>query len=269
MTSRNNITASNRLFRLLTLFLFLILIANPNVWSFAGFKAPELSINLDFILRLFCFKENIGIHNVIKGVFIASIVFFIYNNIIYKNSPVEKIYRNLKDWESILPTILHQYLFILVQCVLWGVVFVFGLLFDLLPDGLYMKGITLGFGIAIANILPICLKLWIKATHLNKLIAIDLAKRMICGFIIGFTLVSFIWYLPYGEELTSYTIIDLLKFIFSSIEPEDLLKLLPDIVNSILEEIEVDDFLKSVADEVGLDELWKFVKDLFNIPSWP
>lgn len=244
MTSRTNIMVSNKLFRLLTLSIFLVIVVNPDVWSIVGFTAPELSIDIYFIYRLLCVTQEIGIFQTILGVFVASILFFIYNSIVYKNSPLEKLGLNLKDWESILPTILHQYLFILIQCALWSVVFVLGLLFDLLPDGLYMKGLTLGSFIAIVNILPICFKTWIEATYPNKSLAIELAKGLICGYIIGFSLVSFIWYLPYGQELNSYGIKELLEFIIKNIGVEGL--------------------LRSIGDLIGAEQLSKFVTETFG-----
>ena len=211
---------------LLFLCIFLILITNPDVWSIAGFTVPELNdyrdsvadldvdslVDLDvdfgFIFRLLCFLGWIGIYKTIFGAFVASIVFFIYRSIVYKDTSVEKMRRDpnappaLKKWHNIPKTILPQYLVILIQCILWAVVFVLGLLFDVLPEGFYMKGFTLGFVMAIVNIVPIYFKMLIEATYPNKLLAIGFAKGIIGNFIMGFTLTYFIWDLPFGAELT-------------------------------------------------------------------
>lgn len=271
MAHRTSIMASNKLLRSVILLIFLAIIVNPHVWSTAGFTLPELKVDLYFILRLFCFIERIGIDDTILGVFVASIIFFIYNSIIYKNSPVEKLCRDLKDWESLLPAIFYQYLFILIQCAFWGVIFVLGLLFDLLPDGLYKKAITLGSVIAIVNILPICFKMWIKAIYPNKPLAIELTKGIICGFIIGFTLVYIIWYLPYGKELTTYTIVDLWNYIYTNIIRkmiEESPNLILDILKSVFNQVGANNLLDKVVEAVGKGELWKFVKNLFGLPSW-
>ncbi len=190
--------------------IFLILIADPYVWSIVGFTVPELNVDLDvgFVFRLLCFLVWIGIYKTIFGGFVASIVFFIYRSIIYKNTSVEKMRRDpnsppaLKKWHNVPKKIIFQYLVILIQCILWAVVFVLGILFDVLPDGFYMKGFTLGSVMAIVNIVPIYLKMWIESTYPNKLLAIGFAKGVVGNYILGFTLAYFIWYLPFGVELT-------------------------------------------------------------------
>jgi len=207
---------------LLFLCIFLILILNPDVWLIAGFTVPEKSdyidkyddVDLDvepdvgFIFRLLCFIWRIEIYKAIFGGFIASIVFFIYRSIVYKDTSVEKMRRNprappaLKKWQNVPKTILPQYLIILIQCILWAVVFVLGLLFDVLPEGFYMKGFVLGSVMAIVNIVTIYFKMWIESTYPNKLLAIGFAKGIIGNYIIGFTLTYLIWYLPFGVELT-------------------------------------------------------------------
>ena len=203
---------------LLFLCIFLILIANPDVWRFLGFNVPDLSVyadsivdvnvDLGFIFRLLCFLRKIGIYETIFGGFVASIVFFIYRSIVFKDTSVEKMRRNpgaplaLKKWKNIPKTILPQYLIILIQCILWAIVFVLGLLFDVLPDGFYMKGFTLGTVMAIVNIVPIYFKLWIESTYPNKLLAIQFAKGIIGNYLMGFTLTYMIWDLPFGKELT-------------------------------------------------------------------
>lgn len=215
---------------LLFLCIFLILITNPDVWSIAGFTVPELNdyrdsvadsvadldvdsiVDLDvdfgFIFRLLCFLGWIGIYKTIFGAFIASIVFFIYRTIVYKDTSVDKMCRDpqapaaLKKWKNIPKTIIFQYLVILIQCILWAVVFVLGLLFDVLPEGFYMKGFILGSVMAIVNIVPIYFKMWIESTYPNKLLAIGFAKGIIGNYIMGFTLTYMIWDLPFGAELT-------------------------------------------------------------------
>ena len=195
---------------LLFLCIFLILILNPDVWRIAGFTVPELNVDLDvgFIFRLLCFLVWIGIYQTIFGGFVASIVFFIYTSIIYKDTSVEKMRRNpnappaLKKWQNVPKKMISQYLFILIQCILWAVVFVLGLLFDILPDGFYMKGFTLGSVMAIVNIVPIYLKMWMESTYPNKLLAIGFAKGIVGNYILGFTLTYMIWDLPFGVELT-------------------------------------------------------------------
>lgn len=206
--------------------IFLILISSPDVWSIAGFTVPELSdyrdsvaeldvdsiVDLDvdfgFIFRLICFIVWIGIYKTIFGGFVASIVFFLYRTIIYKNTSVEKMRRDpqappaLKKWRNVPKKILTQYLIILIQCILWAVVFVLGLLFDVLPKGFFMKGFTLGSVMAIVNIVPIYLKMWIESTYPNKLLAIQSVKGIIGNYIMGFTLTYMIWDLPFGAELT-------------------------------------------------------------------
>ena len=193
--------------------IFLILIVNPDVWCIVGFTAPDyanpdVDIGLLFILRLLCFIRWIGIYNTIFGGFVASIVFFIYRKIVFKNNSVEKMRRypwappSLKKWQNVPKTILPEYLVILIQCILWAVVFVLGLLFDVLPDGFYMKGFTLGSVMAIVNIVPIYFKMWIESTYPNKLLAIGFAKGIIGNYIVGFTLTYMIWDLPFGKELT-------------------------------------------------------------------
>ena len=219
---------------LLFLCIFLILIVNPDVWRSTGLTVPELSdyndsvadsitdldvdldvnsdvdldVNLGFIFRLICFIVNIGIYKTILGAFVASIVFFIYRSVVYKDTSVDKMCRDpeappaLKKWKNIPKTILFQYLVILIQCILWAVVFVLGLLFDVLPEGYYMKGFVLGSVMAIVNIVPIYFKMWIESTYPNKLLAIGFAKGIIGNYIMGFTLTYMIWGLPFGKELT-------------------------------------------------------------------
>ncbi len=219
---------------LLFLCLFLILITNPDVWRSTGLTVPELSdyndsvadsivdldvdsiadtdvdldVNLGFIFRLICFIVNIGIYKTILGAFVASIVFFIYRSVVYKDTSVEKMCRDpgapsaLKKWKNIPKTILFQYLIILIQCILWAVVFVLGLLFDVFPKGLFMKGFVLGSVMALVNIVPIYFKMWIESTYPNKLLAIGFAKGIIGNYIMGFTLAYMIWDLPFGKELT-------------------------------------------------------------------
>ena len=208
---------------LLFLCIFLILITNPDIWSIAGFDVPELSdyaenvdpdivpdldVDLGFIFRLLCFLVNIGIYKTIFGGFVASIVFFIYRTIAFKDTSVDKMRRDpnappaLKKWQNIPKTVIFQYLVILIQCILWAVIFVLGLLFDVLPEGFYMKGFTLGSVMAIVNIVPIYLKMWVESTYPNKLLAIGFAKGVIGNYIMGFTLTYMIWDLPFGKELT-------------------------------------------------------------------
>ena len=222
--------------------IFLILIVNPNVWGIAGFTVPVLSdyrdsvadsiddlaadlgvdsvadldvdsvvdldIDFGFIFRLICFIVHMGIYKTIFGAFVASIVFFIYRSVVFKDTSVDKMCRDpkapaaLKKWKNIPKTILFQYLVILIQCILWAVVFVLGLLFDVLPEGFYMKGFVLGSVMAIVNIVPIYFKMWIESTYPNKLLAIQSAKGIIGNYIMGFTLVYMIWDLPFGKELT-------------------------------------------------------------------
>ena len=213
-----------KLFRsLFFLCIFLILITNPNVWSIAGFTVPvlsdyaenvdpdivpDLNVDLGFIFRLLCFLFHIGIYKTIFGGFVASIVFFIYRSIVYKDTSVEKMRRDpqaplaLKKWQNVPKKILPQYLVILIQCILWAIVFVLGLLFDVLPEGFYMKGFTLGSVMAIVNIVPIYFKMWIESTYPNKLLAIGFAKGVIGNYIMGFTLTYMIWKKPFGLELT-------------------------------------------------------------------
>ena len=192
--------------------LFLILITDPYVWSIVGFEVPELTIDVDldigFIFRLICFLLWIGIYQTLFGAFVASVVFFIYRIVVYKDPAVTKLCRSpgapsaLKKWKNVPKTIIFQYLIILLQCVLWAVVFVLGLLFDVFPDGFYMKGFTLGLVMAIVNIVPIYFKMFIEATYPNKLLAIGFAKGVIGNLIMGFTLAYMIWKEPFGVELT-------------------------------------------------------------------
>lgn len=205
---------------LLFLCLFLILIVNPNVWRIAGFTVPDKSDYIDkyadtdiepdigFIFRLLCFLWRIGIYKTIFGGFVASIVFFIYRSIVYKDTSVDRMCRDprappaLKKWKNIPKTILFQYLVILIQCILWAVVFVLGLLFDVFPEGFYMKGLVLGSVMALVNIVPVYFKMWIESTYPNKLLAIGFTKGIIGNYIMGFTLAYMIWYSPFGLELT-------------------------------------------------------------------
>ena len=202
--------------------LFLILITNRDVWIIAGFDVPvlsdyadvdpdivpDLNVDLGFIFRFLCFLFHIGIYKTIFGGFVASIVFFIYRSIVYKDTSVEKMRRDpqapaaLKKWHNVPKGILFQYLVILIQCILWAVVFVLGLLFDVLPEGFYMKGFVLGSVMAIVNIVPIYFKMWIESTYPNKLLAIQSVKGIIGNYIMGFTLTYMIWDLPFGKELT-------------------------------------------------------------------
>ena len=105
---------------LLFLCIFLILIVNPDVLHSTGLTVPELSdyndsiadsitelnvdpdvdsdidldVNLGFIFRLICFIVNIGIYKTIFGAFVASIVFFIYRSVVYKDTSVDKMCRD-------------------------------------------------------------------------------------------------------------------------------------------------------------------------------
>jgi hypothetical protein len=206
---------------LLLLCIFLILIANPGLWRIAGFTpelsdysdvdtdvVPDLNADLGFIFRLLCFIVHIGIYKTIFGGFVASIVYFIYRSKAYKDSSVDKMRWDprappaLKNWRKVPNTIIPQYLAILILCILWAIVFVLGLLFDVLPEGFYMKVFTLGSVMAIVNTVPIYLKMWIEATYPNKLLAIGFAKGVVGNYILGFTLTYMIWDLPFGKELT-------------------------------------------------------------------
>lgn len=206
---------------LLFLCLFLVLITNPNVWSIFGFtpsfsdyedildvENPDLSIDLGFVFRLLCFLLHIGIYRTIFGGFVASLVFFAYRSIIYKDTSVTKMCRDpnappaLKKWKNVPKKVIPQYLIILIQCIIWAVVLILGLLFDVFPSGYYMKVFVLGSVMAIVNIVPIYFKMWIEATYPNKLLAIGAAKGIIGNYITGFTLVYIIWYLPFGLEMT-------------------------------------------------------------------
>ena len=203
---------------LLFLCIFLILIANPDVLRIAGLPelsdyssdvdpdvVPDLNADLGFIFRLLCFIVHIGIYKTIFGAFVASIVYFIYRSKAYKDTSVDKMRRDpkappvLKNWQNVPNTIIPQYLSILILCILWAVVFVLGLLFDVLPEGFYMKGFTLGSVMAIVNTVPIYLKMWIEATYPNKLLAIGFTKGVVGNYILGFTLTYMIWDLQFGK----------------------------------------------------------------------
>lgn len=222
------------------LIIFLVIFTDSTVLQKAGFEVPEINntdnqsfensvqnlkdsvqspfirfpdlpkISIGFLIRLICFFifKN-GIYLTLFGGFVASIAWFIIKSVMFKDKSVEKMQRDVgvssipNILKKIITEIIPQYLATLIQFIIWALVFVIALLLPVLPEGFFEKGISFGIIMAIVNLGPVYLKLWLESAYPNKLLAINFIKGTIGNIAMAFVLVYFIWKLPFSCELTT------------------------------------------------------------------
>lgn len=222
------------------LIIFLVIITNSTVLQKAGFEVPGINnsdnesfenslqnlkdsvqspfirfpelpkISIGFLIRLLCFFifKN-GIYLTLFGGFVASIAWFIIKSVMFKDKSVKKMQKDVgissipNSLKKIITEMGPQYLATLVQFIIWALVFVIALLLPVLPRGFFNKGIFFGIIMAIVNLGPVYLKLWLESAYPNKLLAINIIKGTIGNIAMAFILVYFIWKLPFSCELTT------------------------------------------------------------------
>ncbi len=124
--------------------------------------------------------------------FIASLIWFFIGGILYTNPIVARIYKaaevspGLKKWASIPKYLFLQYVGILIQCLLWAVVFAF-IRPVLLTDAL-SAGLTFGLILVALKMIPRLYDMWIQSTYPNNLLIIEFINGTIGGVVIGVTL---------------------------------------------------------------------------------
>ena len=124
--------------------------------------------------------------------FAASIVWFIVGGALYMNPFVANIYKKaekspaLKKWPSTPKYIVFQYVGILIQCLLWALIFFF--IKSVLPEGFVMAGLFFGLILVAVKIIPRFYDMWIQSTYPNKLLAIEFINGTIGSFVIGIML---------------------------------------------------------------------------------
>jgi len=124
--------------------------------------------------------------------FIASLVWFFIGGILYTNPIVAKIYKaaevspGLKKWASIPKYLFLQYVGILIQCLLWAIVFSF--IRPVLPADALSAGVTFGLILVALIMIPRLYDMWIQSTYPNNLLVIEFINGTIGGLVIGVTL---------------------------------------------------------------------------------
>lgn len=123
------------------------------------------------------------------GAFIASIIWFIVGGLLYMNPFVARIYKDaetspaLKKWASIPNYLSLHYVGILIQCLLWAVVF--ALIKPVLPETILLKGIIFGVILIAIKIFPRFFDMWIQSTYPGRLLAVEFINGTVGSFIIG------------------------------------------------------------------------------------
>ncbi|MBN1573032.1 MAG: hypothetical protein JW984_07550 [Deltaproteobacteria bacterium] len=135
---------------------------------------------------------ELDILRTLLGGFLASVASFFVLGFLYGNPAVAKIYKNaegspaLKKWESNPKYIFMQYVGMLIQCLLWALVFAF--VRSALPAATICAGLVFGLIIMVMKIFPRLFDMWIQTYYPGKLLATEFINGSIGGFLVGIVL---------------------------------------------------------------------------------
>ena len=132
---------------------------------------------------------TINLLQAVWGGFLASIAWFIIGGIFYMNPLVSKIHKKfenspaVKQWSNTKLFLIYMYLFILLECLLFAVVYSF--IKPVFPGSAIINGLMLGLALVAVNLIPSISGRWILSTYPNKLLFVDFVGGILGSFIIG------------------------------------------------------------------------------------
>ena len=98
----------------------------------------------------------------------------------FENSPA------VKQWNNTKLFLIYMYLFILLECLLFALVYSF--IKPVFPGGVITNGLILGLVLVAVNLIPSISGRWILSTYPNKLLFVDFIGGVLGSFVIGLTL---------------------------------------------------------------------------------
>ena len=135
---------------------------------------------------------TINLLQAICGGFLASIVWFIIGGVFYMNPLISKIHKKfanspaVKQWNNTKLFLVYMYLLILLECLLFALVYSF--IKPIFPGGVVINGLILGLVLIAVNLIPSISGRWLLSTYPNKLLFVDFIGGILGNFIIGLTL---------------------------------------------------------------------------------
>jgi len=135
---------------------------------------------------------TINLLQAVWGGFLASIVWFIIGGIFYMNPLISKIHKKfgnspaVKQWNNTKLFLIYMYLLILLECLLFALVYSF--IKPVFPGGVVVNGLILGLALVAVNLIPSISGRWLLSTYPNKLLFVDFIGGILSSFIIGLAL---------------------------------------------------------------------------------
>ena len=127
----------------------------------------------------------------------AAIVWFIIGGALYMNPFVARIYEReaecspaVRKWESTVRMLVGQFAGVLIQCLLWAMVFVW--IKPALPAGLFRAGLAFGVILIALKIIPRLIDMWLVSTYPPRLLLLEAGNGSIGSFVIALTLAAFL-----------------------------------------------------------------------------
>ena len=127
----------------------------------------------------------------------AAVAWFIIGGALYMNPLVARIYEQetqsspaVRKWESITKMLIGQFVGIVVQGLLWAVVFAY--LRPALPQGVLMAGLTFGLILIALKIIPRLIDMWLVTTYPARLLAVEVVNGSIGSFVMALILAAFL-----------------------------------------------------------------------------
>lgn len=98
----------------------------------------------------------------------------------FGNSPA------VKQWNNTKLFLIYMYLLILLECLLFALVYSF--IKPVFPGGVVVNGLILGLALVAVNLIPSISGRWLLSTYPNKLLFVDFIGGILSSFIIGLAL---------------------------------------------------------------------------------
>jgi len=134
--------------------------------------------------------------SILLAILAATVAWFVVAAVLFFNPIVDPIYRSQESMPAVraLPqgptTIVRILTAVLVQCVLWAVVYV-GVA-PALPQPTWLKGLAFGGIIAVVKVIPRDIDRVLLTTYPGRRMTIELVNGVVCAAVVGWT---FAWLL--------------------------------------------------------------------------
>lgn len=125
--------------------------------------------------------------------FLSSAIWFIIGGGLYMNPLVKGIYKKfenaqgLKKWSSTGSYLIYIYVFILIQCLLFAIVYNF--IKPVFADSILTNTLIFGAILTAIKIIPRLLDMWTQTTYPNRLLAVELINGLIGSFVMAAVIV--------------------------------------------------------------------------------